>query len=307
MIRIGCCSFIFGGMGLEDSLRLCSLLGFRSVDVSAADIGPKAHVDQQEAAAKPEEQARRVRALADKYELELEEVFLCPVFVEGKRVEVSHPDAAVRASLLDRFRRLIVFAETAGFRSLMAVPGTPQKNLSPEQAWANACGTLREMVKIAADRGVRLNVEPHTGSLIEQPQAALRMAEETPGLTFTLDYAHFAARAIPQEQVYPLHRYTRHMHARQAKAGAGGCAVTEGTIRFEAILAQLRAADWDGVIAMEYFGGVGAKPWEEHAVIQNAALAHQLASLSPRPGLSPGCDAVKADGEAGKRGPCARP
>jgi hypothetical protein len=50
MIRIGCCSFVFGGLDLGESLNLCRTMAFRRVDVSAADIGPKAHVDQQEAA-----------------------------------------------------------------------------------------------------------------------------------------------------------------------------------------------------------------------------------------------------------------
>jgi len=246
------------------------------VDVSAADLGPKAHVDQQEAAARPEECAQRLRELAARHELELEELFLCPVFVDGKRVEVSQSDAARRARLLDQFRRLCVCARAAGFRSVMGVPGTPQPGLSRQQAWTNATDTLRQMVRGAADQGVRLNVEPHTGSLIERPEAALRMAGEVPGLTFTLDYSHFISKGIPQAQVYPLHEHTAHMHARQAKAACGGCAVEDGTIDFGRIIGRLKAAGWDGVIAMEFFGGTGGKPWKEHAIVQNVALAHQL-------------------------------
>jgi sugar phosphate isomerase/epimerase len=283
MIRIGCCSFVFGKLTLEESLRLCRTLGFCHVDVSAADIGPKAHVDQQGAAARPEEAARLVRDLAVQNGLALEELFLCPVFVEGKRVEVSHPDAGVRRRLLDQFRGIAAFARAAGFRSIMGVPGTPQGGIGRKEARAHATETLRAMVAIAEDVGVALNVEPHTGSLIEEPEAALRMADEVPGLGFTLDYAHFAQRGILAERVYPLHAHARHMHARQARAGCGGCAVEEGTIDFGAIVEQLRAADWDGVIAMEFFGGIGPKPWKEHAVVQNLVLAHRLDRFVSRP------------------------
>lgn len=279
-MRIGCCSFVFGGLDLEKSLRLCRMLGFRCVDVSAADIGPNTHVDQQAAAAAPEETAARVRDLAAENELDLEEVFLCPIFVGGRRVEVSQPDAAVRKELLSNFAGLCRFAAAAGFRSVMGVPGTPQEGVSGDEAWAHAAGTLGEMVGIAADAGVRLNVEPHTGSLLEQPEAALRMADDVPGLTFTLDYAHFASRGITQEQVYPLHAHTAHMHARQANAGSGGCAVEDGTIDFGAIVRDLAKAGWDGVIAMEFFGGVGAKPWPQHAAVQNLVLAHRLWRLA---------------------------
>jgi sugar phosphate isomerase/epimerase len=280
VIRIGCCSFVFGGLGLEESLRLCRMIGFRHVDVSAADIGPKAHVDQQEAAAHPEQQAQRVRDLADKYELELEEVFLCPVFVDGKRLEVSHPDAGVRKVLLENFRRLCAFTASAGFKSIMAVPGMPQDGISDEQAWANACETLREMVTITTDHGIRLSAEPHSGSLIHQPAEALRMVEDVPGLTYTLDYAHFIPKGIPQEDAYPLHAHTGHLHARQANPEAGGCAMERGAIDFAGIVRDLKEKEWDGVIAMEFFGGVKDKEWEEHAVIQNVSLANQLRVLS---------------------------
>lgn len=279
MIRVGCCSFIFAKLDLAESLRLCRTLGFSCVDVSAADVGPNAHVDQQAAAADPQRCADRVRDLAAANGLQLEELFLCPIFVDGKRVEVSHPDAAVRARLLEQFRGICAFARAAGFRSVMGVPGTPQQGISVEHSWANATDTLRPMVRIAADAGVRLNVEPHTGSLIERPDAAMRMAAEVPGLTFTLDYSHFVSRDIPQDQVYPLHAHAAHMHARQAKSGSGGCAVEDGTIDFAAIIRHLKTASWDGVIAMELFGGVGPKDWKQHAVIQNVALAHQLSTF----------------------------
>jgi sugar phosphate isomerase/epimerase len=280
MIRLGCCSFVFGRLGLEESLRLCRTLGFGSVDVSAADVGPNAHVDQQAAAAHPRETAGPLREMASRNGLALEELFLCPVFVDGKRVEVSHPDAGLRRRLLEQFGGIAAFARAAGFRSIMGVPGTPQEDLGREGAWAHATETLRAMVAIAEAAGVALNVEPHTGSLIEEPEAALRMADEVPGLGFTLDYAHFAQRGIPQERVYPLHARTRHMHARQARPGRGGCAVEDGTIDFGAIVERLAASEWDGVIAMEFFGGVGPKPWAEHAVVQNVVLAHRLWRLA---------------------------
>ena len=64
MIRIGCCSFCFGGLDLDASLGLCRTLGFRHVDVSAADVGPKAQVDQQVAVSDPEGQARRASEIS---------------------------------------------------------------------------------------------------------------------------------------------------------------------------------------------------------------------------------------------------
>ena len=157
----------------------------------------------------------------------------------------------------------------------MGVPGVPQEKLTPAAAWDLSVEMLTEMVDIARRSGVRLNVEPHHGSIVQDPSKALRLTRDVPDLTYTLDYAHFAMQSIPEQDVFPLHAYTAHMHARQAKPGSGGCPIEEGTIDFAAIIAALKAGSWDGVIAMEYFAGV--EPVLRHSgTFQNVALAYQL-------------------------------
>jgi sugar phosphate isomerase/epimerase len=66
------------------------------------------------------------------------------------------------------------------------------------------------------------------------------------------------------------------MHARQARAGKGGCPVEEGTVDFAGIVSDLKRRQWSGVIAMEFFGGVKGKPPAQDAVLQNAALAQEI-------------------------------
>jgi sugar phosphate isomerase/epimerase len=231
-------------------------------------------VDQQEAAAHPAALGQIARQTAARYELTLEELFICPVFVDGQRVEVNDPDEAKRKTLLTNFANLCAYAAEAGFRSIMGVPGVAQETLKPEEAWEISVEMLTKMVQIASDHGVRLNVEPHTGSIIQDPQLALKLAQEVPGLTYTLDYSHFISLGYKEKEVMPLHVYTWHMHARQAKPGAGGCAVAEGTIDFAVVVRQLMAEGWDGVIAMEYL----ADP-AHNGVFQNLLLAYQLDEL----------------------------
>jgi sugar phosphate isomerase/epimerase len=282
MIELGCCAFVFGLRSLDEALRLVSSLGFRHVDVSAADIGPRAQVDQQVAARHPLEEGRRLRQLARRYGLTLDELFLCPIFVNSRRVEANDPDVSKRTRLLEQFRRLCDYAAAAGLKSVMGVPGVPQEGLSPDRAWELSVRTLTHMVDIARGSGVRLNVEPHHGSIVEHPARAVQLALDVPGLTYTLDYAHFAMQAIPESEVFPLHAHTKHMHARQARPGKGGCPIEEGTIDFPAIIADLKTGDWDGVIAMEYFAGI--EPVLRHSgAFQNVVLAHQLDQLIGHP------------------------
>jgi sugar phosphate isomerase/epimerase len=281
MIKLGCCAFLSGPRSVEDGLRLVADLGFRYADVSAADIGEKAQVDQQEAAARPQELGRLARQAADRHELALEELFICPVFVDGQRVEVNSPDATLRTRVLDQFTRICAYAAEAGFKSVMGVPGTPQQGNSPQQNWDYSVEMLTRMVAIARQQGVRLNVEPHVGSIIQDPRLAVKLAQDAPGLTYTLDYSHFISLGYKEADVFPLHAYAAHMHARQARPGAGGCVVAEGTIDFPAIVKQLQAANWDGVIAMEYFAG-RVLPLRNSGALQNLVLAYQLDQLIER-------------------------
>ena len=281
-IRIGCCSFVFGKADLATALDLARHLGFRHVDVSAADIGPRANVDQEQAVADPQGCAERVRALADARSLELDEVFLCPVFVKGKRVEVSTGDDGLREAVVENFGRICQFAAAAGFRSIMAVPGMPREGVSDEAAREHAVRTLRRLVALGGEAGLDINIEPHRGSLVEKADRAMRLVEEVPGLAFTLDYAHFVTQGYRQEDIYPLHAHTRHMHARQV---FGDSEETDHPpIDFPAIIRDLVRREWKGTIVMEYFGHIDRGPWRGHAVLENALQARELSEALEAPG-----------------------
>ncbi len=177
MIRLGCCSFVLGKL-LEDSLRLVHDLGFRHVDVSAPRIGADAQIDQEQAVLYPDRWAETTRALLLRYELAPAELFNTRMFVDGQRVEVNDPDRVLRAEALRRFERLCAFAVQSGFRSVMGVPGIHQATLGAQGSWDVAVEMLQSMLAIARAQGIRFNVEPHTGSLLETPGAALEMAPE---------------------------------------------------------------------------------------------------------------------------------
>lgn len=279
MIKIGCCSFDFGPRTLEDALRLIEDLGFRHVDVSAASPGEGAQVDQLAAVTRPNEIADEIRAAASMYELELEEFFITWIFVDGERVDVNHPDPRLRERLIEQFRGLATCAAKAGFESIMGVPGKFQDELGPEGSWQTAIETLRAMQQIAAEQGVQLHVEPHYGSIVQKPKAALELVEEVPGLRYTLDYSHFAAQGISQEEVAPLHEFTGHMHARQGKRGQPQCPLREGEIDFGPIVQKLKDEGWDGVMAMEYVGRAEGPGSEINPVFQNVVMAYRLQRL----------------------------
>src|SRR5262249_12025086 len=111
---------------------------------------------------------------------------------------------------------------------------------------------LRELAKVSNDAGVRLNIEPCEPSVADNPQDAIRLCEEVPGLGLTLDYSHFIDPGYDQSSIEPLHRFARHFHARQAAPGKRVEAVNKGTIDFKRIISLLKQQGYSGVIAVEY-------------------------------------------------------
>jgi sugar phosphate isomerase/epimerase len=280
MIRLGCCAFNFA-LDLEDALRLVRYLGFRYVDVGAT--GPTAQVNPVEAARHPKRFGAEVRELATRYELALCELFACSMLVDGRTVDTNHPDRRVRRRLLRQFRGLCQFAAEAGFESVMGVPGKLQASLGESGSWDVTAETLSKMITIAREYGVGFNVEPSSNSILHQPETALHMARQIPGLTFTLDYAHFVGQGFSHRDITPLQTFARHVHAKQAKSGYMKCPFHEGEIDFGIIVRELQARKWEGVIATECIGRLDRESPLRRPIYQSILASGQ--ALIPDPSL----------------------
>ena len=277
MIEFGCCALNFIGLNNEESLRLIRGMGFKYADVEV--VSSKAKISQLGAAADPQKVGTAIRELAASLELILAEFFVVDVEIDGQPVKPNHPDAAVRSRAVEQFRRLCRCAEVSGCRSVMVVPGSPRKDADFEREWETSVSTLRQMVGVARDHGLLLNVEPHSGSIATTPELAARLPREVEGLTYVLDYAHFITQDFTQAEVYPLHEFTRHMHAKPCGLGLGKIPVHLMTLDFKAILEQLVARNWDGIISCECIWPVDAPDITRHPAIQNALMAHKLELL----------------------------
>ena len=196
------------------------------------------------------------------------------VFVDGEPVRPNYPNAPLRRRALDAFARLCRCAKVAGCKSVMGVPGSPEEGLEDGRGWALAVDMLGQMVRIAQDEGLVFHIEPHSGSIAQTPDLALRLAQEVEGLRFTLDYAHFLGLDIPQEVVKPLQAYAGVLHGKPCTKGVGKTLVHEMGIDFKAIVAELLEGQWDGVISMECIWPVDTPVLTRHPTIQNAMMAH---------------------------------
>ena len=244
-IEIGGCSFSFGPRSLREALQILKVLGFDIVDLGVCLGNTQVHPVR--AAQNPEVTASEVIQALGEMRMRPEECFVLD-FGEP----INHPEDRVRERTRLLFRGIVRFASLVGFRSVMLIPGIVDASVGPERSFDISVKALRELVKMSDDAGVRLNVEPCQPSVAENPQDAMRLCDEVPGLGLTLDYSHFIDPGYEQSSVEPLHRFTRHFHARQAAPGKRVEAVAKGTIDFNRIASLLKAEEFEGVVAIEY-------------------------------------------------------
>ena len=244
-MEIGGCSFSFGPKPLHEALQVLKNFGFDIVDVGVCPGNTQIH--PVEAASEPGRVASIVKETLHEMNQRPEECFVLD-FGEA----INHPENSVRERTRSLFPGLARFASLAGFRSVMLIPGIVHPSMGKDRSFDLSVKVLRELVEMSNDAGVQLNIEPCEPSVADDPQDAVRLCEEVPGLGLTLDYSHFIDPGFDQSSVEPLHRFARHFHARQAAPGKRVEAVNKGTIDFKRIISLLKQQKYNGVVAVEY-------------------------------------------------------
>jgi sugar phosphate isomerase/epimerase len=132
------------------------------------------------------------------------------------------------------------------------LPGVIWDELGAERSFELAREALTELVADGRDAGLRVSIEAHLESVVEEPERAVALVEAVPGLQFTLDYTHFIAANMPPERIHPMIPHTGHFHARQGAPGQLQSLDGEGTIDFADIVGRLRASGYDSYLCVEY-------------------------------------------------------
>ena len=187
-MRIGGCTFAFGPRSLEEAASILAayLDSKPSIWVSAAMRMPKS-IRHRGCLGDPDGSADQVLRALEPWGFELNECFFLD-FGDP----VNHPfDPGIRARTRRLFPSLVRFAGKVGCTSIMLIPGVVHAELGRQESFHLAAKELRALVGIANDAGLDLNIEACEPSVAEDPQDALRICQEVPGLGLTLDYSHF--------------------------------------------------------------------------------------------------------------------
>lgn len=139
-----------------------------------------------------------------------------------------------------------------GSPGVTILPGVSYEGDAWEQAVDRAADELGERVSLAGEAGLRLSVEPHTGSIVDTPERALALLERVPGLTVTLDYGHFTYAGFTDEQIEPLTAHAGHVQCRGGASGVLQASMAANTIDFARMVEALQSHGYTGYLACEY-------------------------------------------------------
>ncbi|MCR8635326.1 sugar phosphate isomerase/epimerase family protein [Paenibacillus radicis (ex Xue et al. 2023)] len=274
MIGLSCHSRNYGPGTQDETFSFIKKLGFEYIDVDGVET-----IKQADVLENPDKQAQIAKELSQKYNIKLAEYFMGNMQLNGQSYSPSELEVHQRDSLYGNFDKICRFASQSGFSSIVGSAGLLRKDMGYERSFEYAAEVLRKMVSIAADHGVQFHVEPSMHSLLKLPAKALEMAQQVQGLKFTLDFLHFQAKGIDQEESMQLLEYMGHMHARQSAVGWAKCPYEFGEIDYDRIMKRLRGLKWKGIIAMEFSNGPAEEAAGMSPVEQTILMRYELKRL----------------------------
>ena len=218
-LKLSCADFTFPLVSHDESLDLIQMLGFEGVDIGLFE--KRAHLWP----------SREFRSLAN----------------SARRLARRVSDRGLVVA--DVFLQMHPAAEPYALNHPQSKP-TAEENRA--ESYQRCLHELPWYVEQAKTAGITFGVEPHVGSIIPRPAQALKLAQDVPGLTFTLDYTHFTRAGIPDANVEPLLPLASHFHVRGARKGRLQANFKDNVIDYRRILRQMKKFGYRGWLGVEY-------------------------------------------------------
>ena len=248
-LKLACADFTFPLLSHENVLQLIAMLEFKGVDIGLFE--ERSHLLPSREFENVTQSARRLKNRLDTWGLEAADIFL-QVGLDFKPYAVNHPEASHREKARDWFIKTLDYAAECECEHVTGLPGAHFETESYEDSFARAVDELNWRVDQAKRYGIVYGVEAHIGSIVPQPEPAEKLLQRVPGLTLTLDYAHFTRIGLPDAAVEPLVKYASHFHVRGASNERLQETFANNTIDFKRILEVADANGYGGWLGVEY-------------------------------------------------------
>ena len=248
-LKLACADFTFPLLPHEQVLQLIAMLEFKGVDIGLFE--ERSHLRPSTEFENVTQSARRLKNRLDACGLEAADIFL-QMGLDFKSHAVNHPEASQREKARDWFIKALDYAAECECEHVTGLPGAHFETESYDDSFARAVDELNWRVDQAKTRDIVYGVEAHIGSLVPQPELAENLMQQVPGLTLTLDYAHFTRIGLPDSVVEPLVKYASHFHVRGARNERLQETFANNTINFKRILEVAQASGYSGWFGVEY-------------------------------------------------------
>jgi sugar phosphate isomerase/epimerase len=245
---LSCADYTFPLLGQEEAFALIRLLGFGYVDLGV--FAGRSHLQ-------PASIATNIQAAADQISKRLQRnnLLAADVFLQ------THPDYQIDSAndpnpdVRDRnrilFDAIAKFSQLIGAAHITGLPGVWHEKSDDEKSWRYAIEEAAWRKEQASKLGITYAIEPHIGSICDNPETAHRFATES-GCGITLDYGHFTFQGIAPKEVDILIPQCSHFHARGASMGRLQTPISESAIDFPSVLQKLIDAGFQNGICIEY-------------------------------------------------------
>lgn len=248
-LKLACADFAFPLLPHDKVLDLISMLEIEGVDIGLFE--DRSHLQ-------PSNVFRNIKKNAKELSNKLKDRGLIPadIFIQTALDFVTsasnHPDKKVRKKSRERFLETLEFAAECGSKHISALPGVNFEEGTEEDSFKRCCDELLWRCDNAKKHNLVFGVEAHLGSIVQTPEETLRLLQNVPGLTLTLDYTHFTKVGIPDAEIEPLIKYASHFHARGASKNRLQTVLKENIIDYARVIDVMKETNYQGTIGIEY-------------------------------------------------------
>lgn len=248
-IQFSCADYAFPLIEHSVALDLIASLGFQGVNVGLFE--GRSHLQPSRVLPQAAASARELKSACEDRGLSLTDLFLIP----GENLHdlsPNHPDGSVRQRSRELFERSLAFAQASGAKHFTSIPGMPWPSEKPEESFARCVDEIAWRCTRAEAAEMSFLIEPHVGSIVEDPSQVLALLKKIPSLRLALDPGQFIIQGLDAAAVGMLLPYTAHVHARGACAGQIQVVAAENTIDYPGLVRKLTGCDYEGWICLEY-------------------------------------------------------
>lgn len=250
-LKLACSDFTFPILPHRQVLQLISMLGLKGVDIGLFE--DRSHLQPSKEFKNVSRSARALRRKLEYNGLVAADMFL-QLALDYESRAVNNPRPAIRRAARDAFCKALDYVAECQGKHLTALPGAFCAGESKRDSVARAVEELAWRVEQARAYRIVFAIEPHIGSLANTPARAIKLVEDVPGLTLTLDYGHFIPRGHSVAATEQLIAYASHFHARGVAKKSGSASLADNDLDWRRVFRIMDKTGYKGWVELE-FGG----------------------------------------------------